>query len=148
MHKIKVCPHHFFWLAILITVYAMFGYAYSLTHLYEQKTLVGDLGAFNQVMHNIITRGVPFSTLTPFLLEQNWFGFHFSPIFYVLAPFIRVIPTSGSVASGAGYWPESGRMAGLSMRVPIRCDVASRPFMGGGLSIQSICTQRAGMGFS
>jgi hypothetical protein len=65
MSKNKIPFPPAFWLAVLMVAYAVLGYVFSLTHMYEQKTLAPDLAAFSQVMHNIVTRGIPFSTLIP-----------------------------------------------------------------------------------
>ena len=98
-------------LTVAIVIHASLSVVFSLSRLYELKTLAFDLGAFNQVMHSIVATGTPTSTLTPALTSQHWFGFHFSPILYGLFPIYLLDPGPAvllviqAVAISSAAWP-------------------------------------------
>lgn len=84
---------------------------YAITQHYELKTFGLDGAAFVQLMHNVThAKGLTSSLAAPFV-PQHWFGFHFSPILYLLVPFYLLCPSVhiflaiGSVTVALAAWP-------------------------------------------
>jgi uncharacterized membrane protein len=66
--------------------------SYAITLFYEFKTSGCDGASFAQILFNIINNNGFNTTLNPPFKEQNFLGFHFSPILYLLAPIFYFFP--------------------------------------------------------
>ena len=92
LQRLKNTPAAVVALALGIVVQASIVYAYSLTRIYNFEISVSDSGSYLQALQAILAYGKPLSTLQPMSSEQHWFGFHFTPLLYALAPFYALWP--------------------------------------------------------
>lgn len=74
-------------------VFVMAAAAFSIGRCYAFKCALVDLGAFQQAMDTLLARGVPLNTISPPYVEQYWFGYHFTPVMYLLAPLYALFPS-------------------------------------------------------
>jgi uncharacterized membrane protein len=79
-------------LAILIIAEIILTYSFALTLRYELKTGASDGLSFAQTMFNFINGSGLISSVVPPFIEQNWLGFHFSPILYAIIPIYYLFP--------------------------------------------------------
>jgi len=98
-------------LFLCIAAHAAVTLTYAITQHYELKTFGIDGMAVVQLMHNVIHgKGLTTSLAAPFV-PQHWFGFHFSPILYLIVPFYYLFPhietllALGSIAVALAAWP-------------------------------------------
>lgn len=82
------------WMILLavMLLHAAFTLMFALVRLYSYKTSLLDDGVFEQIFWGILHRGAPLSTPNPPYEAQHWFGFHFSPILLLIAPFYALWP--------------------------------------------------------
>jgi len=90
--RIKADNNYVMILGIGLLVYAGLFTAASLARFYGLGSSVLDLGVFDQIFWYILHRGAPLSTINSPFIERHWFGFHFSPILYALAPVYALLP--------------------------------------------------------
>ncbi len=72
--------------------HAILTFVLALTRLYTYKTSLLDIGTFDQVFWNILHHRAPITTATVPFTPQHWFGFHFSPILFLIVPFYALWP--------------------------------------------------------
>lgn len=66
-------------------------FALSLTRFYTGKVAIVDLGAFDQAIWTALHDGTPTTTIYPPYEVATWFGYHFSPIAFVMVPVYAVL---------------------------------------------------------
>ena len=98
-------------LLVCMVAHALVTLCFAITLHYELKTSGRDLVSFEQPLFNLLHgNGFTSSVNYPFV-SQHWFGYHFSPILYLLVPFYYLFPhvemflTIGSIAIAAAAWP-------------------------------------------
>lgn len=75
------------YLILILCVFSVIYISISLVNHYLFRTAALDLGITNQIIYNISHFHAPISTLYTENIEIHFLGDHFSPIFYLLAPF-------------------------------------------------------------
>lgn len=82
----------YFILFIATLIQAILIYSCAVTLHYELKTSGLDGTIFEQILTNIINGHGFVTTLPPPFFEQNWLGFHFSPILLIITPVYWLFP--------------------------------------------------------
>ncbi len=77
---------------LIILMQAALTYSFATTLHYELKTSGLDGTTFEQILFNVVGGNGLVTTLPPPYIKQNWLGFHFSPILYVIAPIYWLFP--------------------------------------------------------
>lgn len=75
------------YLILILCVFSVICISISLVNHYLFRTAALDLGITNQIIYNISHFHAPISTLYTENIEIHFLGDHFSPIFYLFAPF-------------------------------------------------------------
>lgn len=76
----------------MVIVYGVIISLFSLTRFYEFKTSIVDLTAYTQSFWNYVQGNGWAVTTAPPHVEQNPFGHHFTPFFYLLLPVFALFP--------------------------------------------------------
>ena len=98
-------------LFICIAAQAALTLSYSITLHYELKTSGLDGMVYEQLFHNFLDGNGFRSSINPPYTPQQWLGFHFSPILFLLLPFYNAYPhietllAAGSIAVALAAWP-------------------------------------------
>ncbi|MEZ5691616.1 MAG: DUF2079 domain-containing protein [Rickettsiales bacterium] len=80
-------------LLLLVLLQSTLSYCFLLSHFYELKTSGADSASFIQLFHNLVNGYGMISSTSPPYISQHWFGFHFSPILYTIAPIYWLFPS-------------------------------------------------------
>ncbi len=82
----------YFILLIVMIIQVILSCSFAITLHYELKTSGLDGTTFEQILTNIINGHGFVTTLPPPYSEQNWLGFHFSPILFLITPIYWLFP--------------------------------------------------------